>query len=1222
MALAIRNAAPLKPEIRLAQAVSEFEASLGDGHKEVFRTTRKAALRTAPIPSDVMRLTAEIDSRVRKQHGLSRCFGPRLTNILQAVQQFAALGDTVVGGSQNLVACGVWSAVRTTLYMAVNYASYLEKLSLLFMTAGRQAPRYQALATIYPQSETLQSCLSEYFIVVVHVCQKIQKYGNRSAFGQFKSSLNDADLKGYQADLEVWGNAIKDQATVLLNQVIHHESQENNKSRMLMSWWSASARRQQALERKMRWLDACSRYDFQTTWKQIRKRGSTSLLPTWPDYQQWKQEIESTSAILFSGKVGAGKSVTMANIVDDVYLVENAIVVYFFCRHDIQESLKSRIILGSLARQYLSYFPEDNGVFKEGVPSLDLDELTTLMKLKCDNRPRYLLLDGLDECSEEERRSVLLQLSFLQRHSSWRLGFSARLSTESFIQRHITLRRHISLPILNPDIERYIDNELENRLSSGQLTLGDPNLLFEIRNALLSGANGMFLWVALQLDQVCSEISDHAIRLAIKSLPRDLSETYARILGESSARDTGRHHVRLFKFLAAAYTPLTIDQIQEVASVTIGDATWDPSKRINNIRRVVGFCGSLVMIQEEEQTVQFVHHSARSFCQGVLEGFGRWKFCFSDDEAHREIGETAVTYLSYGIFDTRLSTQLMPKVKVDGFAQRIVQQTIGTSNPIVNLALDFVMPKTDSDRDIAHFLTHTHQRTSATEFESTNHPFLPYAREFWILHTRNIENSEVHRLWEQLFNEVDLSHLQLTPHVAGPLDHFKAPCKHPIASAFLWAVNYSHVAVFDRVMDLGRNHPFAPGLPWARFRFFRSLLQYLQPHGPFDKVPRLNRQMIRRLLPMAVVLRVYHAVEWMLPHVDPAQILSVFEVAISCGNYTSAAILSSNAAFSPPNKPIIPTELMLLAASTHDPRMIGLLAKMGAARSAHTNTSALSSLLHSDMHHGALLEATAILANAGLQPNTLNSRDKFAVFQLLALGPETSAKMALGSVESILAADSDFPRLHQQILQRACSIGSFDLANAVLASYDNFTTGERKVGISKVPHFPFEGNELVLILQMVSESRTKLASLLVNRGCHDKDRRGFRRALVLRHWQLADALLNGRDLTSDTLTLCDNHELLHLCLFQGDLIGINVLLKIGISFENPSTGPLFKHATPMQALLAQDSEYFIRLSMVELHIRGALSMDVPTKFSDLRTAVKRLLSPSSSSAWDPQIQQI
>ncbi|KAF4934464.1 hypothetical protein CGCF413_v001639 [Colletotrichum fructicola] len=384
MALALRHAAPLKAQVRLAQAVSEFEASLDGEQKAAFRNARIATKATPPTPSDVMKLTAEIDSRVRKEHGPSRCFGPRLTNVLQAVQQFAALGDTVVGGSQNLVACGVWSAVRMMLHMAIGYASYLEKLSLLFMTAGRQAPRYQTLAIIYPQSKDLQRYLSEYFIVIVHICQRMQQYAMKSIFGQFKSSLNDADLKEFQADLEVWGNSIKDEATLLLNQRIQNESQENKKVRTLVTRWSASStQRQQAIERierKVRLLDICSTYDFQTTWKQVRKRGSTSLLPTWFEYQQWKQKVEMPSAILFSGKVGAGKSVILANIIDDLYLSGDAVIVFFFCRHDTPTSLTSRTILGSLARQYLSHFPEDNETFKKDAESFDMDELTALME--------------------------------------------------------------------------------------------------------------------------------------------------------------------------------------------------------------------------------------------------------------------------------------------------------------------------------------------------------------------------------------------------------------------------------------------------------------------------------------------------------------------------------------------------------------------------------------------------------------------------------------------------------------------------------------------------------------------------------------------------------------------------------------------------------------------------------------------------------------------------
>ena len=119
MSSALAKASPLKPEIRLAQAVSEFEADLSNEQKATFRTLKSHSLSATPGPSDVMRLTAEVDRRISKRFG-GRCFGPRFTNFLQGVQQFAALGDVVVGGSQNLVACGVWSLVRMSFLVSIS----------------------------------------------------------------------------------------------------------------------------------------------------------------------------------------------------------------------------------------------------------------------------------------------------------------------------------------------------------------------------------------------------------------------------------------------------------------------------------------------------------------------------------------------------------------------------------------------------------------------------------------------------------------------------------------------------------------------------------------------------------------------------------------------------------------------------------------------------------------------------------------------------------------------------------------------------------------------------------------------------------------------------------------------------------------------------------------------------------------------------------------------
>jgi hypothetical protein len=114
MSVMLGNARPLKPEIRLALAVSQFQADLSSEQKASFRTYESQSRNSPPSHSNVMQLTAEIDRCVSGKVG-GRCFGPRLTSFLQAVQQFAALGDIVIGGSQSLIACGVWSVVRTSL---------------------------------------------------------------------------------------------------------------------------------------------------------------------------------------------------------------------------------------------------------------------------------------------------------------------------------------------------------------------------------------------------------------------------------------------------------------------------------------------------------------------------------------------------------------------------------------------------------------------------------------------------------------------------------------------------------------------------------------------------------------------------------------------------------------------------------------------------------------------------------------------------------------------------------------------------------------------------------------------------------------------------------------------------------------------------------------------------------------------------------------------------
>ena len=126
MALAVRSAAPLKPEIKLAQAISEFEAVLRPEDKVQFRNYKT---QSAPDVQDVLRLTTALDREDERKSRRRKPLGPRLTSLLHVVQQFSSAVDVVVGGAQNMIASGVWGAMRLMLQVCSESAWSIFKLT-------------------------------------------------------------------------------------------------------------------------------------------------------------------------------------------------------------------------------------------------------------------------------------------------------------------------------------------------------------------------------------------------------------------------------------------------------------------------------------------------------------------------------------------------------------------------------------------------------------------------------------------------------------------------------------------------------------------------------------------------------------------------------------------------------------------------------------------------------------------------------------------------------------------------------------------------------------------------------------------------------------------------------------------------------------------------------------------------------------------------------------
>ncbi|KAF2831976.1 hypothetical protein CC86DRAFT_400757 [Ophiobolus disseminans] len=730
MSSALAKASPLKPEIRLAQAVSEFEADLSHEQKSTFQTLRSQSLSVTPGPRDVMQLTAEVDHRTSKKFS-SACFGPRFTNFLHGVQQFAALGDVVIGGSQNLLACGVWSLVRMSLLSIVNLSTYIDKLSSLFMDVGRIAPRYQAIALLYPRSTKLQSYLSEYFIVVVWLCRYLFKFGQKSTVRQFASSLSDAHLKTFQADLDKWATSIKEQMDV-------SEAHESSGFRALTRDMFTSASHQHRYATRMRVLDFCSIYDYETAWKQIRKAGNASFHMQQAKYREWR-DGSHLGTLLYAGKLGSGKSVLLANIVDDLSFFSKKgkpLVAYFFCKHDVPESLQARTIIGSLARQLLRTVTDLSIPAKscENTHTTgDTEQVLEMLFQGFSSKVKvYLVLDGLDECDNEERELLIQAIRKIQENLKVLVCASSREEPNRGLQsitNQLLASRVVLISDDNPDIEAFVQADLERCLSQERLTVGDPTLILEIQDALLKGSQGMFLWVALQIQSLCSVKTDHAIREALADLPKDLSETFARILQKSGSLDLALQ-TKTLQLVLAACRPLTTDELREALSVTPGDATWDPSKTLNDVYSALACCGCLLAVDEEEFTVRVVHHSVKKY---ILDGLGGVKHMdFSFEEAQRTLADTVVTYLSYGVFGTELSRVKVRPMVAQSAPSKIVQATMGSSSAARNLAIMLLGSRRQPAFDMSKAVAKA--RSSLSSKPEHTFGFYTYAKTYWQEH--------------------------------------------------------------------------------------------------------------------------------------------------------------------------------------------------------------------------------------------------------------------------------------------------------------------------------------------------------------------------------------------------------------------------------------------------------------------------------------------------------
>ncbi|KAL2203607.1 hypothetical protein CC79DRAFT_1294630, partial [Sarocladium strictum] len=342
-------------------------------------------------------------------------------------------------------------------------------------------------------------------------------------------------------------------------------------------------------------------------------------------------------------------------MVDDLNLKQVSFkVIYFFCKQDDATSLDSRIIVGCLCRQLLQLLqPSETAEWASALSHPDSDDLLELlMRVLPAKEKVFVVLDGVDSCESKEENELLAWIRGLQDHLTLALCISYRIDARTMFDRNMGGTWEsvwITLPDDRPEISGYIRDQLAKKIQSGDLLFRDTAIQSSIEKNLVSRCQGMFLWVHLQLESICQEQTDEAILNALSSLPRTLPDLFHDILSRHQKRPP-RYQTAVLKVLFTCFRPVLLGELEEALSVVPGVINPQPSQLVNNIRAVLASCGSLVVVDEEQHTVHFVHHSVDQYLRGssvLMKNNQGISYCFTPEAAQKWMGDIVVTYLSW-----------------------------------------------------------------------------------------------------------------------------------------------------------------------------------------------------------------------------------------------------------------------------------------------------------------------------------------------------------------------------------------------------------------------------------------------------------------------------------------------------------------------------------------------------------------------------------------------
>ncbi|KAH7171285.1 hypothetical protein EDB81DRAFT_851905 [Dactylonectria macrodidyma] len=734
----------------------------------------------------IITFTASLDGLDPNRRGKS--IATRLSSFLQTIQQFSPIVDTMVSSNPHLAAL-IWGSIKFTFHVLANITSYFESFVKLLHGFGSLCSRFAEYQLLYTNSPRLKDSICSFHSAVIACCEQIVIVVRRPLKSQAWKVLTQsfqAELSSFVDDIRAAAENVQQDIQLVKAQTDYEEQQSQTKEReeaaenrsQLMTWLSSAntelrmfgeeMKRRKTAEKRRRLLQNLSSFNFVTPFvnaRNKRHKGTTEWVVETPEFKSW-YGYHTSHILHITGKIGSGKSILASKLVDHLCQSRRPrqFNSFFFCRFDQHDSLQSDTIIRSLLQQLLSAFPFEELDHRADSGLVHLLEeakskyfsLPTLMELYYNASLLYdevfVVLDGIDECNVNEQRAVFGFFAGMmakgKKPPKIKLLLSSRETTQSDVNRFFPSASRLTTGYnhTSEDIMTYAEDVLRAKQATNELGFDDESLIERILDAIASKEEGMFIWVALTIDDICSRQDYDSIKKALLNIPTDLAQTFDRALQrivQSHHQDLARD---IFQWTAAVHQPLTQAQLEEALAVEIGQRSREEGRSINSIKHIGSACQNLVYVDDVNDTVHFSHHSIRQFLLRPNAGeFANFHFKYRDSDL--KVGEVCATYLNFGNFKTTLTRKTngaFLEIPLAPLAGNIVQMALpGRIGARIGRLAEFAVRSpsrsTGSASKPEPFQVKPPKAASSV---SVTYPFLEYAAENFFHHIKSFRQSE------------------------------------------------------------------------------------------------------------------------------------------------------------------------------------------------------------------------------------------------------------------------------------------------------------------------------------------------------------------------------------------------------------------------------------------------------------------------------------------------